>query len=314
MKVDKSTEFKVGLVSIVAILILIAGIVLVKGVAVSNSTEIKIRMPHSGGIKPSSPVVVNGVKRGAVSQIIPDNNSVLIIANIDNIDDLTSDVTAKITILEITGGKKLELINGISNEKFIATNEIRGVASKDIGDLVALVGDASNDLINIIRKIDTISTSINNILQDTTMIGNIKNTFENTKDLTQNLNSFINENKSELNQTIDNLNILTKDLKVALQKNEPKIGKLLDSIDVTINKANKLITNFDNVSVDADKLIKDVNSVVNDIKTNESILNRIAYDKNFAMKVDTAVMSISKLVDFINQNGVNVNVRLGTRP
>lgn len=314
MQVNKTTEFIVGLVSIVAVLIFIVGIILLKGGAVSNSTLIKVRLDNSGGIKPSSPLIVNGVRRGLVRQIIAENNSVIVTAEIDRIDDLTKDVSAKVTILEITGGKKLELINGISNQKFNPNNEIKGYASKDISDLVALVGDASGDLIEIIKKINDIAGSVDNILKDTIMVRDVKETFANTNELTANANALLRDNKGILNRTLADLNILTKDLKLAIENNEPKLGKLLDSIDVTVTRANKLITNIDGLSSNAVSLINNTNSIITDIKTNESILNRIMYDKQFALTIDSAMTSISKLMDFIQVNGVNVNVRLGTRP
>lgn len=314
MKVNKRTELVVGVVSLVAIIILALSVVLVNGIGYTNSIKIKIRFQNSGGIKPSSPVVVNGVKRGTVKEIISDNNSVLIIAIIDNIDDIKSDATAKISILEITGGKKIEISTGISSEKFDINNEIKGTTSKDIGELVGLVGDVSGDIISLVRKLDSISTSLNDLLKDSLMINNLKSTIQNTNDLTQDLKSFMNENRNELTNTITNLNTLSKDLKVAVQKNEPKVSNLIDSIQTTVTKANKLITNLDITSNEANKLINDVNSIVKDIKNNQSIVNKVLYDKKFADDLDSAINSISKLVEFINQNGVNVNVRLGTRP
>lgn len=314
MKANKRTELVVGVVSLIAIIILASSVVLINGIGYSNSVEIKLRFQNSGGIKPSSPVVVNGVKRGTVKEIISNNNSVLIIANLDNIDDIKSDATAKISILEITGGKKIEINTGINQQKFDPKNEIIGSTSKDIGELVGLVGDISGDVISLVKKLDSISTSLNDLLKDTIMINNLKSTVQNTNDLTQDLKSFMNENRSELTKTITNLNTLSNDLKLAVQKNEPKVSNLIDSIQTTVNKANKLINNLDITSNEANKLIEDVNTIVKDIKNNKSIINKILYDKNFADDLDSAINSISKLVDFINQNGINVNVRLGTRP
>jgi len=314
MKVNKRTELVVGVVSLIAIIILALGFVLVKGIGYSNSIEIKLRFQNSGGIKPSSPVVVNGVKRGTVKEIISDNNSVLIIANLDNIDDIKYDATAKISILEITGGKKIEISTGISSDKFDAKNEIIGSTSKDIGELVGLVGDVSGDIISLVRKLDSISTSLNDLLSDTLMINNLKATVQNTNDLTQDLKLFMNENKNELTNTITNLNTLSKELKVAVQKNEPKVSNLIDSIQTTVTKANKLISNLDITSSEANKLINDVNTIVKEIKNNKSVINKVLYDKQFADDLDSAINNISKLVEFINQNGINVNVRLGTRP
>ncbi|MFW5701927.1 MAG: MlaD family protein, partial [Bacteroidota bacterium] len=110
MKEQRKTEIKVGIVSILSLALLILGITLGKDFSVGVSQiTITMEFPRSGGIAPSAPVVVNGVKRGAVSQVRNHNGNVRITAEIDDISDFRTDAAAMITTMEITGGKKIDI-------------------------------------------------------------------------------------------------------------------------------------------------------------------------------------------------------------
>lgn len=167
MNNQKKNELKVGLVSIAAIILLIIGITLGRGFSVSVSNQtIKFRFPNSGGIQLTSPVVINGVKRGSVSYIKNDKGSVLIEASIDDISDLHDDATAKITILEITGGKKIEINPGNASKNFDINKEIPGVTAADLSDLVTLGGEMVYDMKFLLKKLDTVSTTLTRMLRD----------------------------------------------------------------------------------------------------------------------------------------------------
>ena len=126
MKDTRSIEIKVGLVSILAVILFIIGITLGRGLYVSvNPVTVKIRFPNSGNIQISAPVFVNGVKRGAVASVRNDNGSVLVTADLDNVREFRRDVSARISILEITGGKKIEIFPGKSPEKYKIGDEIQ---------------------------------------------------------------------------------------------------------------------------------------------------------------------------------------------
>ena len=77
MKSSKSQEIKVGIVTLVAIALFIIGIIIGNDYSISVDTiRIKMRFPTSGGIEQSSPVFVNGVKRGRVIEVKPNNGNV----------------------------------------------------------------------------------------------------------------------------------------------------------------------------------------------------------------------------------------------
>jgi phospholipid/cholesterol/gamma-HCH transport system substrate-binding protein len=309
----KRTELAVGIVSLIAIVILILGISFGRGLGVSN-VEIKLRFPNSGGIQLTSPVLVNGVKRGSVTAIENNKGSVLIAADLDNINDIFSDATARITILEITGGKKIEIFPGTSGAKFDTKDEISGQTPADIADLVAIGGSMVNDISTLIKRIDSIAYSVNSVLVDGKTVNAIKNTFYNADKLTSNLNELLNKNIVDINASIKNIKIISNDVKSLIQRNDPKVSKLLDELQLTLDNTKKLISKTENTVSGADLLIEDINSITKEIKSGKGSIGKLIYDPVLAVKLDSAVVSLSELLKLLNLNGINVNVRLGTRP
>lgn len=312
---ERKKEITVGAISILAIAILIIGIILGKDMTFGGGQEqITLSFPSSGGIKPSAPLVVNGVERGRVNSITNRNDSVYITATIDYTSDFKEDAFARITILEITGGKKLEIMPGKSTVPFKKGSVIKGSAAADLADLVAIVGDISGDLVGLVHNLDTLIRATNSILADDETIGKIKSAINEASEMLTTVNGIIQDNKDEFNSTMDNIKILTEDLKDAIKKHEPNINELLTELKSASSKANSLLDKADSSIDELDKLFSSVNSIVDDIKSNESILNKLLYDKELAARLDTAISNLGSFVDKINEHGVNVNVRLGTRP
>lgn len=310
-------ELQVGLVTITAILLLIGGIVWGEGLfsAVSNGeNEVTFIFPSSGGIKPSNPVTYKGVTKGTVQSVDLYGDSVKVVALIDDISNISSNASARITMLEITGGKKLEILPGDSEEKLSRDQVIRGEATADLGTLIAEVGSISGDAKNLILRLDTIAVSATGLLRDGQFIEDLKYSVAEARLLVDNANSVLNENKSSLRNTLDNAETLTADLRQAINKNTPKVESLLDSLNVTVANANEMMNGIDGAVEGVDKFIYDLDAMMTDLKTNESALNKLMYDKEFAMKLDSALTTFGDFISLIEEHGVNVNLRIGTRP
>jgi phospholipid/cholesterol/gamma-HCH transport system substrate-binding protein len=315
MTQQRSFEIKVGLVSILAIVLLILGITFGRGYNVSvNQTLIKLRFPNSGGIQEGSPLVVNGVKRGSVTSVKNDEGSVLVTANIDETNDFRRDASARITILEITGGKKIEVNPGRSRQPFDIHNEIPGQTAFDIGDVVALVGDIGYDARGLVRRVDSITVQLNKILANRKLISQIESTVSNASDITSSLKSLIDNNASDIEASLNNLRVISSDLRSAIQKDAPKVDSLIDVLDRTLAQARNLIGNADSAINNANFMITDVRSMANDLKSNGSLASRLLYDKQLGLKLDSTLNDLYDFLITIKQHGVNVNLRLGTRP
>lgn len=311
----KKTEIKVGLVTIIALSILALGLFFARGCNVSVSQQsLKFRFPHSGGLQISNPVVVNGVKRGIVTSIKNEGGSVLVEASINNINDIFSDATAVISILEITGGKKIDINPGISGIKIDNSKEIIGKTAADISDLVMIFGNLSNDVIRVFNRVDTLTERMTYIFSSNNFADKIISIVDNTTDLMANTKELLNSNFDAINSIIRDIKSITGDFKNDYKKYEPRVDSLMNNLVITVNSANRLIGKLDSTSNALNTLLADAKAISSEIKDGKGVVSKMIYDKEFANHLDSTITNLNEFVNFIRANGVNVNVRLGTRP
>lgn len=112
---EQRTYIKVGAIALIAVILLLAGITIGRGLNISTATaEVRIRAATAAGLEPGAPVWINGIKRGSVLRVRPEGDSVLIIVGLDDTSMLRRDARAQIAMLEITGGKRVDIFPGKS--------------------------------------------------------------------------------------------------------------------------------------------------------------------------------------------------------
>lgn len=315
MKISKSTEIKVGLILFAGITILVLGVILGKGLNLaSGNSEIKFIFPNSGGLKISDPIYVNGVKRGQVKSIKNYKDSVLVVGVLDSIDDLKSDLTAQILILEITGGKKIEIHPGISSNPFTKNQIIRGQTPPDLAELLATFGNVSRELVDIVHKIDTTLSVVNSIIVDDEFVGNLKNIVENTDEILAEFNSILEQNQNNINSTLAELKSITSDLRSFISNNKHNLNRIVANLDTISNNSKPLLNRADSLVQSLSDLSQNLHKVLDEIQHGKGTISKLIYDQNFALKIDSTLMNLDTLINTIKKYGVNVNVRLGTRP
>lgn len=315
MKDIKKIELKVGIVSFFATILLILGIILGRGYKVSVSTQtIKLRFPNSGGLQVGSPVVVNGVKRGTVSTIENNDGTVLVTATIDNVDDFRKDVKARITILEVTGGKKVEISPGSSQEPFDITKEIPGETAADFSNIVSDLGIILLDAKETLKRLDTTLTSTNKLLSDKNFIANTKEAMENANQSLLIARQILELNQANINQTLKSLKDITFQLVKDYARYEPKINRLVDKLDSLSTQTSIILQNGKTTIKSLDTTLSEINQILFEIKNGENLANKLLYDRKLAQRIDSTITNISNFINTIQKYGVNVNLRLGTRP
>lgn len=315
MDITRSTEIKVGVVSIAAIALLVLGIMMGQGFSFSpNRQLVKIRLDVSGGLEPGSPIVVNGVKRGKVDRVENSDGSVLVYAELADISDLRTDASCIVTILEITGGKKIEITPGVAAEKFDINKELHGVVAADLGGLITIVGDISGDLVRMIRRLDTLAGSGTALLADGQVVKDLKTMSHEGSLLVTDARTWLTNNGGNLTSSVKELRALVADVRTAVNNNEPRLSSLLSKLEKTLAEVDATLMKTDKAIVNADTLIQRVNGVVADIKTNRGTLNAVLYDEKFKVRLDSTIHALRVLLKNADQHGVNVNVGIGHRP
>jgi len=315
MRLHLSTEFKVGLLITIGIILLIIGIIAGQSYRIaSGKKDISFIFPNSGGIKVSEPVVINGVAHGNVKSIQNYKDSVLIIASVDKDLDIRSDAKARITILELTGGKKIELFPGTSSKPFDPNSFITGSTPPDLQELIATLGTASGNLAQILENLDNTLASVNNLISNDTLVTNLQEIIKNTNNTVARLNSLLNNNYVNLNQTIKDLHNISNNLDKLIANNQSEVNSISRNLDTILRdtkpvmiKANLL---FDSLNI----VISDLKNITNELQSGNGLASRLVYDKDLSKKLDSTLIQLDTLLNQINRYGINTNVRLGKRP
>lgn len=315
MRNTKSLEIKVGIVSVVAIVLLILGISIGSDLNIKpDAKTLKIKFPNSSGIKTSSAVSINGVENGIIKSIESTEGGVIIETLIDPGFDLREDASAIILLKEITGGKKIEINPGNSPNKYNYNNILIGQSSADIGDLVAVLGSVSGDVVSLLRRLDTMSIAINELIQDKEFISSVKNSVTNLDSLVVSAREIIDRNKGKINSTMDDIADIADNTNDLIGNNKEKINKLINDLDAISTDLNQLLKNADITVKDFTNILRDVQKITDDINSKESTIGKLIRDEDFANRLDSAFSNLKNLLNQFEKHGVNVNVRLGTRP
>jgi phospholipid/cholesterol/gamma-HCH transport system substrate-binding protein len=315
MESSRSTELRVGIVSVLALALLIAGIMLGKGLSFSDPTNhVVITTTSSGGVEPGAPVVVRGVKRGRVLSVQNVPGGVEITVEMDNVTDISRDATALVTMLEITGGKKVEIAPGNSQNPLQKPYRIKGSIAADIPQLVTDVGEISGDAKMLVRRLDTIAASATLLLSDGVVVNNVRQMTSDGALLMTSTNQWFQENKGSLQRSVRMVEQLVEDLRGAIQRNEPRVAALLAKLDSTLSAVQITVVQANNAVVRADTLLASVQGVVHDVRTNKSLLNAVLYDEKLMPRLDSTISTLQEFLKSAQRHGVNVNVGLGQRP
>jgi len=315
MMTDRKKEIRVGIVALLSLIVLIAGITIGKGliVGVSQNT-LSFTFPSSGGIEIGAPIFINGVKRGSVISTENINGGVAIAGSIDDISDLHPDAQAKISMLEITGGKKIDITPGIASGNLDISKPIAGTISADATELISLVGDLGADASVTVKRLDSVLAQANSLLSDGIVVKQLRNTIKNADELMTTLNALMGDNKENMRDLIKDLGALAKDAKSAVNNNEPKLRSILTKLDSLAGSGQRLMAKTDTALAGVTDLTIETKDMIRDIKTNGSFINKLLYDKTTSKSIDTTLQRVNDLLLKIHEHGLNANIRLGTRP
>ena len=315
MMTDRKKEIRVGIVALLSLIVLIAGITIGKGLIVGVSqTTLQFTFPSSGGIEIGAPIFINGVKRGSVLSIENANGGVAINGSIDEISDLHPDAQAEISMLEITGGKKIDIKPGIASGNLDIAKPIAGTISADATELIGMVGDLGADAAMTVKRLDSVLAQANSLLSDGIVIKQLRNTIKNADELMTTLNALMGDNKENMRNLIKDLGSLAKDAKSAVNNNEPKLRSILTKLDSLAGSGQRLMAKTDTALAGVTELTNETKDMMKDIKTNASFVNKLLYDKTTSKSIDTTLQRLNELLLKIHEHGLNANIRLGTRP
>ena len=288
MKNEKKTEIKVGLTAFAAILLF----VLIYGWAKNfslNSEDKKLNVEFStvAGLELGDLVSVNGVRKGLVDNITSTTNSALVTIRFTEEVELKEDAKFSIMMLDLMGGKKIEISSGNANAPINFAQTQFGNFSGDISTAMATLSSVETDLVEVIKELKLSLENMNYVFNSEGFLDNVKSSAANLDNLTRNMNNLLITNKKSIEEILSNTKELTSKSNSLIDNNEKQISSILNNLDSTISSSNYLISNLNKLS----------DEVVN----SENNIGKLLYDDKLFDEFVISLQQIKEMTSIINK-------------
>lgn len=306
---EHRTNVRVGVTVMVAVLLLLLGIAWAKGWGLSSAAfTTKAVFTTTGGLEVGDPVTINGVRRGAVSEIELRKSDVLVTLAFAKPIDLRRDARASITMLELMGGKKVDVLTGSMPEPLPAGAIVPGVFAGDISSVVASVSELAQTMGGISADADTLFSSLNDLLTPQARadlrlaIHDARATLATINSAAGRLNNLAATNGPLLHSTLEQTGRAVTAFSDVVGENRAGLRMFIDSSARAVSEARQSLVHATSVAARLDSLL------LAGSKEN-TLLYRLVRDERFGARLDSAVLSLTRLSEQIRLQGVDANVR-----
>ncbi len=301
MKDQRKTEIKIGITVIVALVALIWIFGWAKNYKIyAGQKKIDIEFETASGLEKGDPVMVNGVRKGFVDEIVSQGNNAIIKIVLDPDVTIKEDALIAISMLDLMGGKKVEIKPGVSAKEVDYSKLQKGVFYADIPAVMAMLGSVQNDLVNIIKDIQVTLGSMNKFLTDKEFTEQIKTSIQNLTEVSKKLNVMIDENRSNFKQLTKNATELTSEATQFIKENKDNIHSTIEETKLVIQNSNELVTK--------------ISSLLDETKEKKNNVGKILYDESLINELKTSLENVKELtrilLDQLKNEGINVDANI----
>jgi len=296
------SEVKIGLVGLIAILILIWGINFLKGNNIfGDSNNYYAIYSNIDGLESSSPVRINGLTVGNVSEIYfhPSNTGDIIVEFTLN-DDIRFPINtvAKIYNSDIMGTKAVQLIYGNSNSYAsigdTLFSDVEDGLKEEVNKQVLPLKNKAEELISSIDSVMTVITTVLDKDARESLSGSLRSlnrTFSTMELAMVKLDSVIYKNDTRVSNILLNVESITTNL----HNNNEQISNVIrnfESISDSLAKSNikNTIYNLDNSLSKFDKILQKIDN-------GEGTIGLLLNDKEMYNNISSASKQLDLLIE-----------------
>lgn len=297
MKDQRKTEIKVGITVIISVIILLWIFGWAKNITVnSGRKEVNVMFDNVAALEIGDPAAVNGVRKGYVDDIQIDGAKVFVKINLDADVTLKEDAQFYIMMLDLMGGKKVEISPGSSSKELDYSATQKGEFKGDIASAMAVFGSVEKDLVDVIKEVKITLTAVNSTLTDQQFNSDLKTSVNNLSLLTENLNKLIMQNKDEINKLLNSGIELSNSVNNFIKTNQDSISQTITSLKQTLEQSKTLIAK--------------VNELLDKTNNSENNLGKFLNDPEMMSDIKASIQKLKELtqllVDQLKNEGLKV--------
>jgi phospholipid/cholesterol/gamma-HCH transport system substrate-binding protein len=297
MKDQRKTEIKVGIMTVAGVIVFIWVLSWAKNFSfTSTDKELLVKFKDVSGLEIGNYVTVNGVRKGYVEDFNISGDYVFVKLRINNDVKLKKDARFSVAMLDLMGGKKIDVRPGYSNEALDFNKVQSGDFYADIPTVMAMIGNVQDDLVSAIKDVNITLKSVNSYLTDDQLSKNIKSSAANLSELSSKINLMLDENRSNIKVLTANAVDLTKDAKDFLNTNKDGINNSVKDLQALLKKTDTLLTN--------------VNRFSDQLNDKDNNLNKLLHDKEMYNNLTQSVKQLKDLTNMLIEQLKNEGIKV----
>lgn len=301
------TETKIGIVGVLTIAILVWGINFLKGKNLfSKYNTYYAKYTDINGLLPTSYVFINGMKVGKVTNITYMDSQMknfLVSFDIPANIKIPSNSIAEVYNSDILGSKAMRIIIGNSPTELSGNDTLLSQSESSMfSEIGKMLTPYTDKVENIISNLDSVVISVNEILDKNSqqeiksMIVNVNQLSANLASLSSNLDNITSQEKEKIHLIVENVEKLSKTFK----ENDDKLASIIDNI---ANISDTLAhSNISSTMNDINNSLSSLSSTLNKINVGKGNLGLLVNDDNLYKNLERSTQNLDSLINDIKTN------------
>lgn len=316
MATARSQEIRVGVVTVLALAILIGGIIWGKGsaglgIGGGRQRVVEMSFPSAPGIEAGTPITLKGVRKGNITGLDVRADEVRITGTFESDVPLRRDAVAYLQILEVTGGKKIELVPGDSPDLLPAGAVIPGTVQGDFSTMLADAGEISNRARSIMTRLDSVMIVVNSVVGTPRFRSNLEHTLSNLEESSNAARGIVVGNRAVIDRMIANLDAASTELRALVDRTRPVVDRTFATAEGTLTDARSTIGHIDSTLYRVDTLIARLDTVAFGIRHGNGAVSKLLYDPQFAAQLDSTLTAVRRLIRGVEEQGLKTKLNIG---
>ena len=282
MKEQKKTEIKVGITVLIGILVLLWVLGWAKNFSFeSNEKRISVEFETVAGLNVGDQVSIKGIKKGYVEEVYIIDNSARVDIVLNEEVDLRDNARFSLMVLDLMGGKKIEIDPGNSSNLIDYQKLQSGFFLGDISTTMAMLGSVQDDLVDVIHEVKSSLNSLNKMLGNSEFTDELQQSIISLNRLIIKTDKLISDNSQSVNELLNNSNELVQNSNQFIIDNKSNIKS-------TIQNLNGLMSN-------TDSLVTQLSTFMSDIDNGENNIGKLVHDEQIMKDLQETLTLLKQL-------------------
>lgn len=299
-----SNEAKIGIAVFMATIILVGGIIFLKGMDFrSKDYRITLFYGNVNGLVEGSPLTIAGLNIGKVEDMRLAGNVIAVTVTIDNKVNISKDSKAFIKSASIMGGKQIALVPGVSPDILKDGDTLTGAYEADLTELTSTLSPISTNVLGILERVNT-------TFDDPTR-RNIQSILLELNRAARDLQDVIEQQGGHLDHAVGNFTTFSEDMSRFAKRLDTMAVDQKGNLSEGIQGIKKTAKTMEEASGKFKDASTSIENVFKRLEKGDGTIGKLMYDDRLYTHLDSLVLNINELVKDLKANPkryVNVSV------